>query len=467
MKKRLFVFLLLFVVTTMFLFTCVGCNFNGKGSADSAESGWQNSDGTDEQIDGVGGQIVLRDGRYLLFLSGGERTARLEYNLYDNARLIEGKSAYVCVEDADVVEIKDNMISAKKVGSTKITLKYKNATAVAEVSVTDRVSQDQVNAFDEKFVNLYGRAYKKDGKLCLDNPGSAIEVALFGGSLSADLEVDGAMYVWVEVDGVKTKRIKLTSDTTRYSLVEDLSDEYHVVRVVDSSEAAFGQIRVRALYSDNFYAAPEKPDFLVEYIGDSITAGYGSLGIKGDARTLDNSDACSTYAYLSARELGVDYSTVAVSGIAVTKRVWDSKAKNMEEVYPCYSAINDTPYEFTRPADVVAINLGTNEHNYLQLHPQENYEYEFPDDYLRFLQYVRSKNPNAFIICLYGFAAKSAAISDGITAAVKAMNDEKIVYLDNTFRSDGSGVNGHPPADAQIEWGRILADYIRKLTYIK
>ena len=46
------------------------------------------------------------------------------------------------------------------------------------------------------------------------------------------------------------------------------------------------------------------------------------------------------------------------------------------------------------------INLGTNETSYLSRNLQ--YADRFLADYYGFLKYVREKNPESYIICLYG-----------------------------------------------------------------
>lgn len=79
----------------------------------------------------------------------------------------------------------------------------------------------------------------------------------------------------------------------------------------------------------------------------------------------------------------------------------------------------------------------------------------------------RAKNPNAYIICLYGFTTKNTTISNGIEAAVQEMKDSKIRYLSEGFSGDGSGVVGHPPVGAQRRWGDTLATYIQKLMYLE
>lgn len=409
------------------------------------------------------GQIVLQQKQYVTFLDDDDAFV-LDYHVYDNGILQENAKVSFQVEDSSIIEIKGGELVAKEIGTTNVKVQYKKAFATAEVSVVGKVTAEQVNSFDEKYVNLFGRVYTQDGKLCFDHPATAIETMIEGTSLSAEIFVKAELYVWVMVDGERHERIKLTPDQTTYTLVSGLSSGRHKIRIVNSSESQLGQIQIGALFAEEFYAAPEKSDFNIEFIGDSITAGFGSIGVKGEARTAKNSDACSTYAYFTAEKLGVDYSTVAVSGICVTADLWNTGV-NMEMVYSQQTPRNTTAYEFKKQPNVIVLNLGTNDASYLS--SNASYGTQFPYDYVRFLQYIRAKNPNAYILCLYGFTTKNATISNGIEAAVQEMKDSKIRYLSEGFSGDGSGVVGHPPVGAQRRWGDTLATYIQKLMYLE
>ena len=409
------------------------------------------------------GQVVLQQKQYVAFLDKDEDAVALDYHAYDNGILQENAKVTFYVEDPSIIEIKDGELVAKEIGKTNVKVQYKKSYAIAEVSVVGEVTAEQVNSFDEKYVNLFGRVYTQDKKLCFDHPATAIETMIEGTSLSAEIFANAELYVWVMVDGERHERIKITPDKTTYALVSGLPFGRHTIRIVNSSEGHLGQIRIGALSADKFYAVPEKSDFSIEFIGDSITAGYGSIGVKGEARTAKNSDACSTYAYFSAEKLGVDYSTVAVSGICVNADIW-STGVNMETVYSQKTVLNPASYDFKKQPNVIVLNLGTNDASYLAQNP--SYGAQFPYDYVRFLQYIRAKNPNTYILCLYGFMTENTTISNGIEAAVQEMNDSKIRYISEEFSGDASGVNGHPSVGAQRRWGNTLADYIQKLMYL-
>ena len=118
--------------------------------------------------------------------------------------------------------------------------------------------------------------------------------------------------------------------------------------------------------SEKFYCAPAKSDLKIEFVGDSITAGYGVLGNKGDAWSVTNSDCTGSYAYLTAQKLDADYSVVAWSGICTKAYMWANI--NMDNLYKRVSNSNTAQYAFDFSPDVVVLNLGTNEATYLGSH---------------------------------------------------------------------------------------------------
>ena len=415
------------------------------------------SDSTQEKISE---KVILETKQYMMFLEETDTVEKISATVYDGEELVENAEVVYEVDNTAVAEVQeDGTITVKGIGLTEVKVKYKRASATAEIRVIGEATTEEVNTFDEAFVNLYGRTYKKEDALRLDHAASGIEVAIDGTMLRAEIEVSANVYLCVYVDGSENReRICLTPSQETYTLVSGLERGLHTIRLVKSSEIYDGQINIISLRSEGFYTAPEKSNFRIEFVGDSITAGYGALGATGAARTVENSDACSSYAYYTAQKLGVDYSIVAIQGICVKAHMW--LQESMSDVYKILSPLTPTPYAFEEQADVVVVNLGTNDAEYIKS-KDSSYGKQFPQDYTALLQYIRGKNPNAYIICLYGFMGKQSAIDEGIKQAVKNCNDKKVTYLENDFIQDMLGANSHPSKNAQKEWAEILADYIQ------
>ena len=76
---------------------------------------------------------------------------------------------------------------------------------------------------------------------------------------------------------------------------------------------------------------------------------------------------------------------------------------------------------------------------------------------------IRTANPDATIICLYGMMGMDSRIYSGISSAITQMSDSKIIYNPISISANNSGANGHPTAAAQEGWANQLVTYINGL----
>ena len=361
-----------------------------------------------------------------------------------------------------IATVESGKIKAIGYGKTKISVTYEEVTKFISVSVIEETTAENVNTFDEAYVNIFGRCQLLDNGLFVYHVASGIEVGVIGTSLTVNLYSSGDSYMRVFVDNDTIgKRIFLPAGTKEYKVASNLEKGRHTVRMVKCSEESNAYWIVKSFSADKFFQVPEKSDLKIEFIGDSITAGHGSIGMAGEVHTIGNSDAAKTYAYLTAHTLGADYSLIAWSGICTKAYHWGNSI-NMATLYERVSYLNKEAYNGF-DADVVIINLGTNEASYISTPEGQGYAEQFPTDYLAFLQAVRVKNPNAYIICLYGMMGKASILDSGIRSAVTELGDEKIVYNPFKLTPDYAGANGHPGTTAHEEYSESLVAYIKTL----
>ena len=366
--------------------------------------------------------------------------------------------------DITVATVENGKITGVGSGIAEITVSSQNAFSTLQVSVFTEATEEQVNTFSEEYINVYGRSYISNNQLNLDHAANGVEVGIIGDSLTINMYSLGKSYMRVYVDNSEVgKRIPISAGVNDYTVVSGLEEGYHVVRLVQCTEEQLNaRWSIYAFHADGFFAAPEKSKLKIEFIGDSITAGYGSIGKYAQAHSVDNSDAAMTYAYLTAHALRADYSIVAWSGICTKAYHW-AKNINMMDLYQRVSYTNSQPYAFDSETDVVVLNLGTNEASYIGLPEGANYGPQFPIDYQEFLELIREKNPNAYIICLYGMCSKRNLINNSIQMAIKNLNDEKIIYNPFEIIGDDNGANYHPNSLAHQKWAGELTAYIRTL----
>lgn len=361
--------------------------------------------------------------------------------------------------DESIASVENGHINAVGLGQARITVGYKGIEVKIVVDCVGKISSEQVNSFDEKFINIFGRHYAVDDGLKLDQSANAIEIGIIGTSLSVELTSDRTSYMQVYVDGESNGRIEISGKNNTYKVVDGLAEGYHVIRIVKDTEMQNAEWTLHSLSSDKFASVPEKSDLKIEFIGDSLTAGYGSLGKRGEAWSVQNSSPVEAYAYKTAELLGADFSIVAWSGICTRAYLWSDI--NMSALYGFNSSANTERYVFDDEPDVIVINLGTNDASYI-MDGHSDYKNKFFDDYLEFLMNVRKNNPNAYIICLYGFVGEHPSVMEGIQMA-SALIDDKVVFNPFEFMPNAAGVNGHPTKEAHTDWATSLAKYIEGL----
>ncbi len=364
------------------------------------------------------------------------------------------------VSDPSVATVDETgKVTAAGHGKTTISATYKDATATAEICVFGKATPEQIAAFSTDAVNLYGRTYKEEGAVHFDNPVTGFEVSFLGDKLTANVTVSEDVFVCIYVDGsTKSDRVRMTT-ATAFPLAEGLGEGIHTVRVLKSSEVDRGSYSLNALDAPTFLRSQKPGGPKMEFIGDSITAGYGNL-VQGGSWSVENSDACASYAYLTAEALDADFSVVALSGICVKADIWGANT-NMAELHQYYSLRNKTPYPYDEDTEIVVLNLGTNDGSYLDAH--NDYGSQFTADYTAFLTHLREIYPNAYIVCIYGMMGKNGSIELSVKSSVRKISkdDEKIVYLDIFQKNDG-GANGHPDGAAHKRYAKQLTDHLLK-----
>ncbi|MBR5059425.1 MAG: hypothetical protein IKX06_01480 [Clostridia bacterium] len=279
------------------------------------------------------------------------------------------------------------------------------------------------------------------------------------------------LYLGVYVDDVQQGSsradFRLTgSKEVTLTLAEGLSRGLHKFTVEKQSEAERGSVYVISLkICGELWDKPSDSSVFIEFIGDSITTGYGNLwpdhaeGEKGaNAAANEYVDGTRTYAVLAAKALGADYSVVAQQGIGCVIGWYEHTMTGTYEMR-CYQANRTEPWTFPRKADVVVINLGTNDTAFFYSGSCTLKTLE--DGFRGFLRLVREKNPDAKIVWAYGMMDTSSV--ERIKAAVEDVGGSEKGFYFLQLTPNGEGGNGHPTLEAHQQNAKILEDYLRTL----
>lgn len=347
-----------------------------------------------------------------------------------------------------------------------------------------------INILDNpKNYRLGGRNITKDGVLYLSYSASYIEFKVRARKVTARLKSDGHddtmanrgwVFTFINNCDRFDSHFAVTKEEAEYVIYEGNGMEEATIRIMKGSEVAFENVGIVSIDVDgSVYELEPSYKKLIEYVGDSITCGYGFYGIaEKDLFTTEHENPWDNYAGKTARKLGVDYQSIAWSGNGVVSHYMDTPAEPprtenffMQDLYPYSDAeferrqgISEyTPWDFKRQADLVVINLGTNDSSYTDNVESRNKKYD--EAYKGLVSLVRKNNPNANILCILG--VMDQCLTTTLEQTVKDINtsgDNKVFFLEIPLQleSDGYATDYHPSPITHEKMSSLLAEYIRR-----
>ena len=229
--------------------------------------------------------------------------------------------------------------------------------------------------------------------------------------------------------------------------------------------------------------APVLPSRKIEFIGNSITCGYGNEGLKKEEGfNYATENHYYSYASITARNLEAQHWVVARSGIGVYRNYNGPKAGNPESNMPVqyeYTGYAWKPelrqeatflrekWDFNRyQPDVVCINLGTNDIS------TPNYDVALlKQGYQKLLKMVRQHNPKAKIVFLTGSMLYNQELQlakqvlDEVAAEAKKAGDKEVYRFDMTpiAGNEFYGNDWHPNVYQDEKMAGELTAFLRPL----
>jgi lysophospholipase L1-like esterase len=282
---------------------------------------------------------------------------------------------------------------------------------------------------------------------------------------------NGHNYLQYELDGKYQKRIKVSGKDRQPIVITASKSGSHKVWIYKATEAHSGSIFIEKI-SGNGLEALQRPKMpLIEFIGNSITCGAASDPSEvpcGTGVYHDQHNAYQAYGPRVARALNANFILSSVSGIGIYRN-WNSDGPTMPQVYESvdFQASSHRIWNFSayRP-DVVSIALGTNDYSNGD-GKRERLPFDsaiFVDSYIKFVQLVKSKYPDAQI-ALLGSPMVRGDRGERLKrclSAVKGKIDgaypqDKPVSLFFFKPMEPKGCTGHP----SIEDHAVLAEELR------
>lgn len=321
---------------------------------------------------------------------------------------------------------------------------------------------------EQNYVKVIGRTLRKDGLVYLGYSCSSIEFVFKGSKAEAVLWTDSKSFpdihkAWVAVfvndDEEPIKRFPLENEEDSYILYEADTVKETRIRLVKYSEAAFGKVGIKSIHIVGEQPRPTSAKKRrLEFIGDSITCGYGNEGQwMVDVFNTTQENPWDAYAAITARALDADYHLICWSGIGIISNWTDLEVPNedwlMPALYPYTDKAGDlslgnNPEQWENTSfipDSIIINLGTNDNSYTKSIPER--VAVFAAKYYEFLKQVRRCNPTSELLCTLGAMGQELcpAIKEQVDRLI-VEGDQKLHYMafDVQKSEDMIGADWHP-----------------------
>lgn len=283
-----------------------------------------------------------------------------------------------------------------------------------------------------------------------------------------------------------TARITLSKRENHIVLFDSPVEKTVTVRVMKFSEAAFGYAGFTSLELEgDLLSSPESPatasQLKLEFIGDSITCGYGIEGVwEKDTFTTQQERPDKAYAFLTAKALGAQVQLCSWSGIGLISNYVDPETIMLPDTHWLMQA--NWPYTDKSLSlrlgiepevwdgagyepDIVVIHLGTNDISWVR--GMEERRLEYTAQLRQLIEAVHRRSPRAKICCCLGIMGEqlNASVEEAVNLFKKDFPNvaAKAVLFTQQLEEDGIAADWHPSAVTHKKSAELLAEALRTL----
>ncbi|MBR1410350.1 MAG: lipase [Prevotella sp.] len=317
-------------------------------------------------------------------------------------------------------------------------------------------------------------------------PGIQI-IAAFEGTSLRMMAKPNSGYFMAQIDKAEPFKVAFRGERDSVvTLATALADGVHTVRLMYVIEGYEFYPEFWGFILDKgrkLADAPALPSRKIEFIGNSITCGYGNEGLKKEEHfDYATENHYYSYASITARNLDAQHWVVARSGIGAYRNYGDVKTGSPRSCMPVQyeytgyatdlklrqeASFLREKWDFSRyQPDVVCINLGTNDLS------TNNYDLKLlKQGYKKLLKLVREHNPKAKIVFLSGSMLynqelqQAKQLLDEVAAEAKKAGDNEVYRFDMSPISHEKfyGNDWHPNVYQDEKMAGELTAYLRSL----
>jgi lysophospholipase L1-like esterase len=330
-----------------------------------------------------------------------------------------------------------------------------------------------------------------DGSTTLSWGASTVLGRFMGSQIAVRLSNVGSAPNYFDVVIDQNPPLLVVTDGAQSTYTFPVSSGTHSIALVKRNEGTYGSASFGGFTTDGtLLPTATPPGRLIEFIGDSISNGYGAEGhpsangADGSVATdcmasAANENAHLAFGPLTAAALHADYSVVAYAGRGVARNVDQSTTGLVPQLWTQRSPTDpNAAYDFATQPQAVVVNLGTNDlvvtdNAGNKIDPPQN----FVQSYAGFLKAIASRYPGVPLVVTLGpmlssnqnFASGAAQLSTGqalVKQAIAQANNSLISYLEFPPQSTlaaNLGCAYHPNLATHRAMAAALAQQLRTL----
>jgi lysophospholipase L1-like esterase len=282
-------------------------------------------------------------------------------------------------------------------------------------------------------------------------------------------------YAIIVDDSVRNYQV--TNSTTKL-IIENLKDGIHEVAIFKKTESLVGEgvfYGIELEEGKKILPSQIKYARKIEFIGNSITCGYGNEGPDQHCKfSAETENGYMSYASITARKLNAECMMVAYSGRGMYRNNDGATTNTIPLIYDrIFPDKADSPKWDTKKwqPDLVVINLGTND--FAKGIPDSA---AFVSAYVNFLKQLRSYYPKASLLCITG-----PMMNDSWPPEIKTLStlkkyidiimkerdktgDKNIYSFSLTPQGEGDlGCDWHPNIKKHIKMSEELSEKIKTI----
>ena len=325
-------------------------------------------------------------------------------------------------------------------------------------------------------------AIEYSGRIDFSNPetptfsysGVSIRTSIDASAVSVILDDEkGENYYATVVDNVYTGKIKAQKGKNTYPVATFAKKSEHEIEIVKITEEEFGKTSFVGfeLDAEGTASQPAPRPYTIEFIGNSITCGYGNEGPIGQRFSASTENHYMTYAAMTARSFNAKTIVAAKSGKGIYRNYAGPSTGNPDNLTDYYGRMffsdAEPKYDFAIQPDVVCINLGTNDMS------TPGYDTAlFINNYLRLIDQIQTNYKQPDIVCLLGTMLYGPALDTArlciseVARRTNAQGKGRVSFFEMTpqnIKENGLGIDTHPTVKQHIVSARELTGFISQL----